>query len=244
MTCLVVGGSAGLGRALAERFARAGHAVVLVSSDDRDGHAVAADLSLRHGVQARSVSIELAAATLDIDTIEAALVGLPPLASLLLAAGANRTDDLPGQDAAALAAIHRVNYLAPCQLVDHFLPALRASGNGLIVGFGSIAAIRGRNRNIAYSAAKRALDSHFESLRHALAGSSVVAQFYVLGYLDTNLAFAQRTALPRAAPANCADRVYRDRGRDFGRAYHPGYWRLVGFVLRQLPWFVYRRMSF
>lgn len=244
MTCLVVGGSAGLGRALAERFARAGQAVVLVSSDERDGRAVAADLSLRHGVAARAVTVELSAATLDIATIEAALVGLPPLATLLLAAGANRDEDLPGQDAAVLASIHRMNYLAPCQLVDHFLPILRASEHGLVVGFGSIAGIRGRTRNIAYSAAKRALDSHFESLRHALVGSSVIAQFYVLGYLDTNLAFAQKTALPRAAPWQCADRVFRNRGRDFGRAYHPGYWRLVGSVLRQLPWFVYRRMSF
>ena len=35
-TCLVVGGSSGLGRSLAERFASAGYALALVSSDRRD----------------------------------------------------------------------------------------------------------------------------------------------------------------------------------------------------------------
>ncbi|MBC8022879.1 MAG: SDR family NAD(P)-dependent oxidoreductase, partial [Burkholderiales bacterium] len=49
-TILIVGGSSGLGRALAERFARAGHTLALVSSDVRDTEALAADLRLRHGV--------------------------------------------------------------------------------------------------------------------------------------------------------------------------------------------------
>ena len=48
--------------------------------------------------------------------------------------------------------------------------------------------VPGRSRNVAYSAAKRALASFFESLRHAFADSGVVVQFYVLGYMDTELA--------------------------------------------------------
>jgi NAD(P)-dependent dehydrogenase (short-subunit alcohol dehydrogenase family) len=105
-------------------------------------------------------------------------------------------------------------------------------------------AARGRTRNAAYAAAKRALDAYFESLRHALAGTGVVVQFYVLGYLDTHLAFAHDTPLPRAAPDACAERVFRRRAVDFGRAYYPAYWRPLTAVLRLLPWFVFRRLSF
>jgi NAD(P)-dependent dehydrogenase (short-subunit alcohol dehydrogenase family) len=52
------------------------------------------------------------------------------------------------------------------------------------VAWGSVAAVRGRRRNVAYSAAKRALQSFFESLRHACVGSSVTVQFYVHARLD------------------------------------------------------------
>jgi len=244
MTYLIVGGSSGLGRALAEVFACAGHSLVLLSSDERDSRAVAADLALRHGVQVRAVTCDLAAATLDYGAIEDALSGLPGLEGLLLAAGANRSDDEPGLSDQAFEAITRVNHGSICRLVNHFLPTLTAAGSGLLVGFGSIAAARGRSRNVAYSAAKRALESYFESLRHALAGSRVRVQFYVLGYLDTNLAFGQRTPLPPASPRRCAERVFLQRERDIGRTYYPGYWRLVVFVLRRVPWFLYRRMSF
>lgn len=244
MTCLVIGASSGLGRALAERFARAGEALVLVSSDARDGDAVAADLALRYGVQARSVALDLAQETLSYGQIELALDCLPLLTGILLPAGTNRDDDEPGQQDVGFKALTRVNYSSICQLINRFLPRLDPTLPGVIVGFGSIAATRGRRRNVAYAAAKRALETYFESLRHALAGTSVVVQFYVLGYLDTNLAFGQETPLPRAAPAACAEHVFQHRRENFGRAFLPSYWEPVCLLLRSLPWFVFRRMSF
>jgi NAD(P)-dependent dehydrogenase (short-subunit alcohol dehydrogenase family) len=240
-TYLIVGGSSGLGRALAERFARAGHALVLVSSDLRDTSALASDLGLRYRVSVTPVLCDLAQPRLDFGAIDAALAALPPLAGVLLPAGMNRADDRPGQAPEAFDAITSVNYASPSKIVDHYLPMLRAKGH--IVGFGSVAAVRGRTRNAAYGAAKRALAAYFESLRHAVGASGVVVQFYVLGYLDTHLAFGHDTPLPRAAPEACAERVFRRRERDFGRAYFPSYWRPLCFVLRLLPWFVFRRLS-
>jgi short-subunit dehydrogenase len=244
MTYLIVGGSSGLGRALAERFARAGHALVLISSDLRDTRAVASDLALRYRVPVLPVLFDLATPAADFRAVDSALHGLPPLAGLLLPAGMNRSDDEPGQPPQALDALTSVNYTAPCKFIDHYLPRLRSGASGLIVGFGSVAATRGRTRNAAYSAAKRALACYFESLRHSLSESNVVVQFYVLGYLDTHLAFGLETPLPRAAPAVCAERVFRRRDEDFGQAYFPSYWGPICFVLRGLPWFVFRRMSF
>jgi len=82
---------------------------------------------------------------------------------------------------------------------------------------------------------KRALDSYFESLRHALSGSNVIAQYYVLGYLDTNLAFAENTPLPRASPRRLAEVVFDRRQRDFGRTFYPRFWYPLCLLLRLLP---------
>lgn len=243
-TFMVIGGSSGLGRALAERLASAGHSLVLVSSDLRDTQALAADLALRWGVQAVPIALDLAKPPLPLVALDAALASMPPLAGLLLAAGMNREGDEPGQAATSFAALTCANYTNQCHLVDHLLPRLRLQPNSLIVGFGSVAATRGRTRNAAYSAAKRALQSYFESLRHFLAGSGIRVQFYVLGYLDTNLAFGQRTLLPRASPHRLADVVYRRKERDFGLSYYPRFWYPVCALLRKLPWTVFRRLSF
>jgi NAD(P)-dependent dehydrogenase (short-subunit alcohol dehydrogenase family) len=244
MTYLVVGGSSGLGRALAERFARAGHPLVLVSSDLRDTRALAADLKLRHQIPVIPVVLDLKTPLLGFADIDSALAALPPLAGLLLPAGMSRPDDHPGQSPDAFDALTNANYTALGRLIGHFLPRLRLAPSALIIGFGSVAATRGRTRNAAYSAAKRALQSYFESLRHALTDSNVRVQFYVLGYLDTNLSFGQRTPLPVAGPDQLADVVYRRRLLDFGAAYYPRFWYAVCAVLRALPWAVFRRLSF
>lgn len=244
VTYLVIGGSSGLGRALAERFAAAGHALVLVSSDLRDTQALASDLTLRWGVSVAPVTLDLATPELSLAPLDAALSALPPLTGVLLPAGMNRPDDAAGQDAGAMIALTHANYTNLCRIVDHYLPRLQRAPGGLIVGFGSVAATRGRKRNVAYSAAKRALSSYFESLRHALAGSGIAVQFYVLGYLDTNLAFGQRTPLPKASPQRLAELVYHRRQSDFGVLYYPRFWRPVCTVLRWLPWPIFRRLSF
>ncbi|MBK6335987.1 MAG: SDR family oxidoreductase [Betaproteobacteria bacterium] len=93
---MVIGGSSGLGRALAERLACAGHSLVLVSSDLRDTQALAADLALRWGVQAVPMALDLAQSPLPLAALDAALAAMPPLTGLLLAAGMNREGDEPG----------------------------------------------------------------------------------------------------------------------------------------------------
>ncbi len=244
MTIVVIGASSGLGRALAERFARAGHPLLLVARDRRDLEANAADFRLRWSTEVRTVALDLAQPQLPLAELDAALASLPPMTGLLLPAGGSAGHDEPGQPAAALEAITRVNYLSPCRIIDHCLPRLRAAGRGVIIGFGSVAATRGRSRNAAYAAAKRALESRFESLRHSLAGSGLIAQFYVLGYLDTNLSFGQRLRLPASPPARVAQTVYLRRERDFGRAHLPWFWAPVCVLVRALPWPVFRRLSF
>lgn len=243
MTYAIVGGSSGVGRALAERFAAAGHDLLLVSSDARDTQALASDLGLRYRVRVVPLPLDLTVTPIPFGVIDSALSTLPPLQGLLLPAGATAPDDAPGQPNEKFDALTAANYGAVCKLVDHFIPRLKAAPGSLIVGFGSVAATRGRSRNAAYSAAKRALASYFESLRHGLSGS-VIVQFYVLGYIDTHLAFGQRTLLPRAAPERLADRVYRRRLSDFGLVYYPRFWYPLCVVLRALPWFIFRRTSF
>lgn len=243
MTWIVVGASAGLGRALAARLAADRRALLLAASDGRDLDAIAADLAIRFGVRVRTVAHDAA----DPAGLAGALVqavAADPVEGLLFPVGLSEDDDdgaLPPDRAARLNA---VNYLSVEAVCAAFLPRLIAQGSGTLAGFGSVAAARGRGRNVVYAASKRALESHFESLRHALEPRGIRVFFFVLGYMDTALAYGKTVPFPKADPAAVADAVVRAFAGSGGRRHLPGWWAAITFAVRALPWAVYKRMRF
>jgi short-subunit dehydrogenase len=238
---VVVGASAGLGRALAETLAAAKYDLVVVSSDARDVEAVASDLQLRHGVRVKALALDLAAERLELAPLRQATGELGGADALLLPIGWTAASDDTGTPREVGERLLRTNFLSVTAIVAELLPELRRKPRASITGFGSVAAVRGREQNMAYAAAKRALQTWFEGLRQACAGSPVRVSFYVLGFLDTSLAFGRRTPLPRADPARLAARVVRGLGRE-GVWYHPRAWRLVGAVLPLVPFALYKRL--
>jgi short-subunit dehydrogenase len=242
VTYIIIGGSSGLGRALAERFAAAGHELVLVSRDTRDTAPLANHLWIKYGVKVSAVAMDLGHNPLPFDVIDPVLDGHLPLQGLLMPVGLNDTNDLVGLSDETLEQLSRVNYLSPVEILNHYLPVLERN-SGVVVGFGSVATARGRSRNAAYAAAKSALESYFESLAHHTASSGLSCQYYVLGYLDTNLAFAQNLLFPLASPDHVADVVYNRRLTN-GRQFLPRPWYILYRVVQFLPWAIFKRLSF
>jgi len=176
------------------------------------------------------------------DAIDTVLEGHIPLKGLLMPAGINDDSDVVGLSDNTFDYLTRVNYVSPCQLLNYYLPLLEQN-SGVIVGFGSVATARGRSRNAAYAAAKSALETYFESLAHYAANSGLSCQFYVLGYLDTNLAFAQNLLFPLASVDRIADVVYKRRFSN-GRMFLPRPWYILYRVVQFLPWAIFKRLSF
>lgn len=244
MNYVIVGASAGVGRALAYKFAQAGHNLVVTSSDGRDLEAMASDLRIRWGVRVAPVVMDLAeieeTAFLQIEQAAGDWGGLH---GLLLPAGIVSPDDTADGDGGEVDRLTRVNYLSILSVIRRLLPLLQGHP-AAIVGFGSVAAMRGRGRNAAYAAAKRALESYFESLRHAFAKTDLKVQFYVLGYMNTQMAFGIRTLLPKADPGKLSHVVLSNINRDIGIAYYPRFWRLIHWVVRMIPWPLYKHLNF
>jgi len=243
MTYVIVGASAGVGRALATSFASAGHDLLLVAPDDRDLRATAADLAIRHGVRARWVATDATDRTCAerIATVADELGGFD---GVLFPIGAVTATDDCRFDPDRTARLLDVNFSAVAAITTRLLPHLLTRPRATIVGFGSVAATRGRGKNVAYSAAKRALASFFESLRHACADSGVAVQFYVLGYMDTELAAGVRSPIPKGDPRALGDLILKNLDRDVGVVYYPRFWRALSVALRGVPWSLFKRLRF
>ncbi len=244
MTYVVVGASSGLGRALAEEFAAAGHDLVIVSSDKRDLLALASDLTFRNSVRIVPVEADLGGEDSYLRPIVDAVGELGNFQGLLFPVGASIRDDDLDLAPAEAARLVRVNFLCVSSIILSLLPLLRSRPGAVIVGFGSISATRGRDANMVYAAAKRGLESYFESLRHAFSDSDVLIQFYVLGYLETNLSFGIPTMLPKGDVGKAGACVLANITRDFGVAYYPRFWRYICPVVRMMPWFVFKHLKF
>jgi short-subunit dehydrogenase len=239
---VVVGSSAGLGRAIAEQLAREGHDLLLVASDPRDLMALATHLRLLRGVSVEFVATDLAdprRATADVLRV----VNDLRIDGLLIVAGYARDDDEGTLAGDSLSRVINVNLTSVQELVAAFLPRLLLQGSGSIVGFGSIAGARGRRRNVAYASAKRGLRSYFESLLAVVRDTGVEAQFYELGYVATQQTFGRRLFPPPADPTRIARRITSKLGSGSRITYLPRYWALVTLVLRSLPSRLFDKIS-
>ena len=244
-TAVVVGASAGVGRALAEKLAETGWNLVLSARNARDLEAVAADLRLRFGAHCRAAPVDLGRADFDAEDFRRNCLAEPgTVDALFVVAGHAELEDGELASDESLRRIVLVNYLNSIRLLQAFAQTFGLRGRGLLVGFSSVAASAPRKRNIVYGSAKAGLEAYLKALRHHFAGTSVLVQGYSLGYVDTAQTYGKKLALPRAAPRDVAEHVVARLQSDRGMTYFPAWWAIVVWTLRRLPWFVYKRLNF
>lgn len=242
MRHLVVGASAGVGRALAASLASRGDDLLLVAGDERDLAAVAAHTALVHRVDAHTLAVDLGAPGAPAEVL-AAIDETGGVDTAFFPVGASRDDDdglLRGDDVSRLL---RVNLEVVADVTAALLPGFVARGRGSIVGFGSVAAASGRGRNVVYAAAKRGLRSLFESLAFVTHGTGVEAQLWELGYVDTSQSFGKRLFPPPVAPEAVAKRAVAGLGTGSRIDYFPAYWRLIAGGVRVAPAELVRRLG-
>jgi short-subunit dehydrogenase len=225
-------------------MAASGCSLILVARSAADLEAEARHLRTTFGVEVHWIVADASSPQGTVDALRPLAGGGQQVRNLLFPVGmADDVDD--GQLAAArVAALVNANLASIMAVVALFLPDLLGAGEGNIIGFGSVAAIRGRGANVIYAAAKRGLESYFESIRHLTAGTGVCVQFYRLGYVDTQIAWGRRMYFPITTPEKVAEHVQRNLNRDLGNVHYPLFWWGVGLLLRGMPWFVYRRLRF
>ncbi|TAI65241.1 SDR family NAD(P)-dependent oxidoreductase [Bradyrhizobium sp. Leo170] len=244
MTALVVGASAGVGRALSEALAANRKRLLLAASDAEDLNALARHLRLVYGATVVTVAADARDPDAFAERISAAAAEIDDIDELYFPIGFSRRDDGAQLDADASLAILNSNLTVVTAVTARFLPGLLRRPKARIVGFGSIAAVRGRKANVIYSAAKRGLESYFESLRHLTAGAGVIVQLYRLGYIETQQSFGQRLLFPVVTPEQVARYVSATEGRDFGACFFPRFWWLIALAVAWLPWRIYKKLDF
>ena len=164
-TAVVTGASSGIGAATARALAADGYQVVCAArrrdriealADEIGGRAVACDVTDRESVGelARAVGDELHVLVNN-------------------AGGAFGSDPVESADPDQWRAMYEVNVLGLLHVTQALLPALRASGDGLIVNVGSTAGRVAYEGGGGYTAAKHGTQVVTETLRLELVGEPI-----------------------------------------------------------------------
>ena len=232
----ITGASSGIGRALAERYHRAGWRLALVARRELEIKSWAS----AHQLSASSYQI-YGADVAQMDSIIAAgqaclqHQGLPDV--VIANAGISiGMDTAERADIDVMARILATNNLGLAATFHPFVAAMRRRGSGRLVGIGSVAGIRGLPGHGAYCASKAAVISYCESLRGELRGSGVRVVTLLPGYIATPLTQRNRYGMPfLLQPEEFAERAFR--AIEAGTSYRVIPWQMgvVAKLMRLLP---------
>ncbi|NUM42134.1 MAG: SDR family NAD(P)-dependent oxidoreductase, partial [Leptospiraceae bacterium] len=116
-------------------------------------------------------------------------------------------------------------------------------GKGKIIGISSIAGDRGRVGNPAYNTSKAAINTYLESLRNRLSKKGIQVLTVKPGFIDTEMTKGMQN-LFWVISANLAAKIIIDavnKGKE--KIYVPVRWALVGLVIRNIPSFIFKKLS-
>lgn len=244
MTIAILGATGGIGREIALALAGSGVPLALIGRSARDLESLAATIRQRHGAAVDVVHYDAEGLVSLATALAESPVRIQEIETLYCPIGRSRADDDGLLGAEGVRSLFAVNVLAVQAAAADIVPHMIAAGRGRIVAFSSVAAARGRRANAGYAAAKRALESYCESLRHRCDGTGVDILVVRLGYVATAQASARAGLFPAASPDRTARAVIALAGRRGGLVTYPGYWRLVLPLVSMMPWAVFRRLRF
>ena len=242
---LILGASSGMGAALARRLAREGYALALVARRKSLLTGLAAEINKMAGTSRALLYVH---DVQDYDEVPALLrrivSELGGLDLVVYASGVNFPPGLQSYNFEGDRQMLEVNLIGAFAWLNPIAEMFQAAGAGHIVGLSSVAGDRGRVGNPGYNASKAGFTSYLESLRNRLTRRGVHVLTVKAGFVKTDmLKAAQKVLFPITAEQAAGD-IYLAIHRRKQQIYTPWFWTWIMLVVRNIPSFIFRRMSF
>jgi decaprenylphospho-beta-D-erythro-pentofuranosid-2-ulose 2-reductase len=246
MKAIVLGGTTGMGRAIARLLAARGDSVFLMGIDAEDLARSSADLTQRHPRQ-----MPMGSAVCDLErpetfapALDAADEALGHFDTVVVTAAMFASQDALEADVELTRRLVTVNSANTVVFVEHARKRLLARGGGRLAVFCSVAGDRGRKPVAIYGSSKAGLATYLEALDHKFYAAGLRVLCVKPGFVKTGMTAGLKPPPFAGEPDDVARRVVRAMDREKPVVYAPAMWALVMLVIRWLPRFVMRRIGF
>ena len=243
MRVVLLGGTRGMGRALARLLAARGDRLHLLGRDTEQLERSAADLDARGGTASTGLC-DLDDPSGFADALEAAVEQLGGLDLVVVtAARFGRQDQLEADPdlARQLLTTNLANTVAFC---EHARPHLMREGGGTLCVFSSVAGDRPRSKMAIYGAAKAGLTAYLNGLDHRFRLQGLRTVCVKPGFVHTDMTAGLDPPPFSGYPEPVARRVLKAIDRGWPVVYAPPIWRGLMAVIKRLPRAIMRRASF
>lgn len=242
MRIVVVSATSVIAQSCVQVWAGAGsHEFVLVGRSKERLDATATDLALRFPTSRFTValvdfnspsSISALADSLGKDFVDVVLVAQGSLTDQARVSG----------DLAYLQSELEVNAVSAAVVSEAFAGLLERQGSGILGVIGSVAGDRGRAYNYSYGASKALLETYVQGLQQRFGSSSVAVCLIKPGPTATPMTATHIGN--KANPMAVARVVVAGLKAKRRVIYAPRLWRLVMFVVRLIPFTIFKRLKF
>jgi short-subunit dehydrogenase len=244
---ILVGASSGIGAALARRLAREGYSLALLARRAEQLKSLSDEINAASGETRALVYIhdvkDYAAIPALLQRIVTDLGGLDLFvynSGILHFVGLDEFNFSADREMLEINTLGALAWLNPVAAIFH------AMKTGQIVGISSVAGDRGRVGAPAYNTSKAALSTYLEALRNRLTRRGVNVLTVKPGFVDTDIlkaAGAKRTFWV-ISPDQAAEDIWKAIKARKQTVYIPGQWALLMLVIRHIPSFIFRKLSF
>ena len=243
MKAVLLGATKGMGRALARRLAERGDRLFLVGrADDLD--ASARDLEIRYRGTVGTAYCDLEQPESFGPALDAAASALGGFDTVIVTAGMfARQGDLEN-DPELTRRLLVVDFAHTILFCEEARKRLLGSGGGTLCVFSSVAGDRGRSSVALYGAAKAGLTQYLEALDHRYRRDGLRTICVKPGFVKTSMTDGLDPPPFAGTPEQVASDVIVALDRGTPTIYTPRPWAAVMLVVRWLPRFVMRRVSF
>lgn len=243
---VVLGGTKGIGRALARRLAGRGDRLHLLGRDRQELEQCAADLQARMPVMS-----PVSCSVCDLERPEAfapalneAAEALDGFDTVVITGAMFGTQPQLEADIDLTRRLLTVNFANTVVLCEQIRAYLLARGGGTLCVFSSVAGDRSRKPVILYGASKAGLSAYLEGLDHKFRSAGLKTICVKPGFVRTSMTEGLPEPPFAADPDQVAAAVVRAIDRGTPVVYAPAIWSLVMLVIRSLPRTVMRKVGF
>lgn len=242
---LLIGASSGIGAALARKLAREGYALALLARRVEALNELAEQINGQHGVGRARVYAHDVTQYAEVPVLfQTILRELGRIDVVIYNSGVMPKVALNEYNFDKDRQMVEVNVLGALAWLNQAAVLFERQGSGHLVGISSIAGERGRVGAPGYGATKAALTALLESLRNRLTRQGVHVLTVKPGLVDTEMLKNAPRRMWVISPDQAAADIYNALRARRQTIFTPARWGLMALVIRHIPSFIFRRLSF
>lgn len=238
---LVLGGRSDIGRAIAYQFAKSGFDILLAGKNPLELSDDANDLQIRHGINAKTIRLDV----LDFDSHDRFIEEAgSDLAGVVCVVGYMGNQILGENDFKEARRIIDTNFTGCVSVLNRIAKLFELQKSGFIIGVSSVAGDRGRQSNYLYGSAKAGFSAYLSGLRNRLAKSNVSVITVKPGFVNTKMTSGLNLPpLLTAQPEEVASDILKAVRRKKDIVYTKWFWKYIMVIIGAIPEKLFKRMK-